>query len=36
MRINLAIINNGTAKGTIGYIAKNAASIKLSNTQTGC
>ena len=29
--INLNIINNGVAKGTLGFLAKNAASILLGN-----
>lgn len=29
--INISIINNGLNTGTVGYLAKNAASIKLGN-----
>ena len=31
--IELKITNNGVSKGTVGFIAKNAASIKLGNTK---
>lgn len=30
--ININIINNGVTKGTVGYLAKHATSIKLGNT----